>query len=146
MIFSRAVKKGDWDVKPIPSSYETFRFEYAKGFSDNDIKKLRKGHIPLEQEDKHFIYAENDTIQVISSWSGIPKYTIFLPKEAGTKVSVYAYCDMELMANKYAPHEEIQSAEEKQFEYFVNYYLGADYENYSKWYCKNHKHKIRKGF
>ncbi len=59
------------------------RIEIALTFTDNQFAKLSKGLIPLQMEDKWFIFYENDALYCHRSWTGFGIYQAPLIKEMG---------------------------------------------------------------
>lgn len=60
--------KNDWKNKPMPK--ETISIKLGKKVSKAEIKEIEKGFIPLEMEDKWFIFCEENMIYFHRSWSG----------------------------------------------------------------------------
>ena len=64
--------KGDWKTLDMPEEHETFFI--SRAISPEQMEILRRGHVPVEMEDKWFWYMEGDTLFAHRSWSG---YCIF---------------------------------------------------------------------
>lgn len=62
------VTKADWDISPMPE--KNAQFTIKRKFSDADIARLKKGHLPEEMEDKWFYYYEDGKVYFHRSWSG----------------------------------------------------------------------------
>lgn len=68
--------KADWKTLDFPAEVQTF--EYNREFSEEELNLLKYGHIPREQEDKWFMYMENNVIYIYRSWTGFGIYKIEL--------------------------------------------------------------------
>ena len=68
--------KTDWKTLDFPTEVRTF--EYNREFSEEELNLLKYGHIPREQEDKWFMYMENNIIYFHRSWTGFGIYKIDL--------------------------------------------------------------------
>ena len=64
----------DWTIKEMPEKQAVFELEGS--FTDKQMSNLRRGHIPLEMEDKWFWFMEGDTLYAHRSWSGFCIYKI----------------------------------------------------------------------
>lgn len=62
------VTKADWDISPMPE--KNAQFTIKRKFSDADINRLKKGHLPEEMEDRWFFYYEDGKAYFHRSWSG----------------------------------------------------------------------------
>ncbi len=60
--------KNDWKNKPMPE--ERISIGLNKKVSEAEIKEIEKGLIPLEMEDKWFIFCEQNRIYCHRSWTG----------------------------------------------------------------------------
>ena len=77
--------KESWKTKPPPEKKE--RLGYEALFSDSDADQLMKGLVPLEMEDKWFIYSEDHWLYLYRSWTGALIYWIKLDRSpAGVRV------------------------------------------------------------
>lgn len=62
------VTKNDWEISPMPE--KTCQFKIKRKFSEEAIKRLRKGHLPEDMEDRWFYYYEDGKMYYHRSWSG----------------------------------------------------------------------------
>lgn len=62
------VTKADWNIEPMPE--KNAQFTIKRKFTEEQIKRLKKGHIPEEMEDRWFYYYEDGKIYFHRSWSG----------------------------------------------------------------------------
>ncbi|PIE86107.1 MAG: hypothetical protein CSA05_02160 [Bacteroidia bacterium] len=60
--------KSDWKNNPMPK--ESISINLNKKVSKTEMKEIEKGLIPLEMEDKWFIFCEQNRIYFHRSWSG----------------------------------------------------------------------------
>ena len=64
----------DLKIEEMPEKQAVFELEGT--FTDKQMSNLRRGHIPLEMEDKWFWFMEGDTLYAHRSWSGFCIYKI----------------------------------------------------------------------
>lgn len=62
------VTKDDWETEPMPK--KNTRFTIKRKFSDADIARIKKGHAPVEMEDRWFYYYEDGKAYYHRSWTG----------------------------------------------------------------------------
>ncbi|MCQ2480294.1 MAG: hypothetical protein MJ120_06585 [Clostridia bacterium] len=70
------VTKNDWDTSPMPQ--KNAQFKIKRKFSDENIARLKKGHLPEEMEDRWLYYYEDGKVYFHRSWSGICVYIVEL--------------------------------------------------------------------
>lgn len=68
----QTVQKSDWNIKPMPAENVSLSVNYT--FTPGEMEKIKKGVLPLQMEDKWFIYFENDTLYCHRSWTGFCVY------------------------------------------------------------------------
>ena len=51
-------------------------FTLKRRFTDEEINRLKSGHIPEEMEDRWFSYFEDNKLYIHRSWSGICIYIV----------------------------------------------------------------------
>jgi hypothetical protein len=61
-------RHGDWKTLAFPKAHE--RIEYQRTFSQREWIRVRMGLCPVEQEDKWFVYADNEWLWLHRSWTG----------------------------------------------------------------------------
>lgn len=67
--------KSDWpDLKPMPASYEDMKIELH--FNAAHMHNLRLGFIPSDQNEKWFLYFEDNILHIHRSWTGIKMYEV----------------------------------------------------------------------
>lgn len=69
-----------WKLLPEPSEREWI--ELAMNFSDWELEKLKRGHIPSVMEDRWFIFFENDWVFFCRSWTGAVTFGVRLETSA----------------------------------------------------------------
>ena len=60
----------------MPSERE--RIELHRRFSREEYERLARGHIPESQDDRWFIYVEDDVVHIHRSWTGFSIFEIEL--------------------------------------------------------------------
>lgn len=105
------VTKEDWEIEPMPK--KTARFTIERKFTDEEIKRLKKGHIPGEMEDKWFFYYEEGKAFFHRSWTGTCIFVVEFNFETN-KHSVTVNRD----ENQYSNTDMIEDIE------LINYLLG----------------------
>lgn len=85
-ISMKIATKTDWKTLDFPAEVRTF--EYNREFSEEELNLLKYGHIPREQEDKWFMYMENNIIYFHRSWTGFGIYKIELKLDNNHMVTV----------------------------------------------------------
>lgn len=70
------VTKNDWEIYPMPA--QTTQFVIKRKFSDAQIARLKRGHLPEEMEDRWFYYYEDGKVYFHRSWSGNCIYIVEL--------------------------------------------------------------------
>ena len=69
---SKVATKESWEIKPMPEdSEETSIIKLTLALSHENMKKLRRGHIPEAQEDHWFMYCDGEYIRYYRSWTGM---------------------------------------------------------------------------
>ncbi len=66
---TRVATAADWKTVPLPDRYAVLTPDFSLDAAESAL--MRQGMIPLEMEDKWFLYCEGDTLHVHRSWSGI---------------------------------------------------------------------------
>lgn len=80
------VKKEDWKRCELPAQTEQFILERA--LTAEELRLIRQGLLPLEMEDKWFIYCEGDILFIHRSWTGHCIYRVALSQGGALKVAV----------------------------------------------------------
>lgn len=80
------VKKEDWKNHAMPAQTEYFVLE--RTLTENELARLRHGHLPQEMEDKWFCYCEGDTLFIHRSWTGHCIYLVALSQSGVLNVTV----------------------------------------------------------
>ena len=65
---SKQAEPGDWRTKALPDRHTTLRLDRA--FSSQEVERIRLGVIPVQMEDKWFIYWKDDSLYFHRSWTG----------------------------------------------------------------------------
>jgi hypothetical protein len=77
--------RSDWETESLSEKRE--RVEVRRRYSLFDWERIQMGFLPMEMEDKWFIYAENYSVRFHRSWTGICIYTAeFEPCETGVNL------------------------------------------------------------
>jgi ADP-ribosyl-[dinitrogen reductase] hydrolase len=83
---SHIAQPTDWKTEPMPG--ETDRLDFQRIFSSEEFQRMKTGLVPIEMEDKWFIYYENDTLNIHRSWTGFHMYKITLQPLADNTYAV----------------------------------------------------------
>ncbi len=71
----QAATKIDWpELHPMPTSYEEMKIELH--FNASHMRNLRRGFIPVDQDQKWFLYFEDNILHMHRSWSGMKMYEV----------------------------------------------------------------------
>ncbi|HEY5999597.1 MAG TPA: hypothetical protein VI078_09910 [bacterium] len=70
----KSAKKSDWNTVELPSARVTVTL--GRTFTSQEMKKIRKGVIPEQMEDKWFVYWHNNTLFFHRSWTGFCVYVV----------------------------------------------------------------------
>jgi len=70
----KAAKPSDWKTKPLPKRHTTIPLD--RSFSLQEMRRIRKGLIPDQMEDKWFIYWEDSSLYFHRSWTGYCVYVV----------------------------------------------------------------------
>lgn len=71
----QAATKIDWpELRPMPTSYEDMKIELH--FNASHMRNLRRGFIPVDQDQKWFLYFEDNILHMHRSWSGTKMYEV----------------------------------------------------------------------
>lgn len=83
--------------KTLPSPDERVRLVIPEIFSDSVGDRIRGGHIPVDMDDRWFIYFENDWLHFHRSWTGAQIFALRLDDcPAGVRVTdAWASRDLE---------------------------------------------------
>ena len=65
-----------WKIEPMPAQRE--RIELHRRFSRKAYERLARGHIPESQDDRWFIYVEDDVVHIHRGWTGFSIFEIEL--------------------------------------------------------------------
>ncbi len=60
--------KDDWNVEPMPK--KNLKFTIKRKFSEEEINRIKKGHIPYDMDDRWFNYYEDGKGYYYRSWTG----------------------------------------------------------------------------
>ncbi len=117
------VKKEDWKTFEMPQQRD--HFEITSSLTQRQTDLLRRGHLPLEMEDKWFRYMEGDLLYVHRSWSGFCIYIADFSEKGKIRVTVnrdqeqYACTDME--------------EDRKRFSDLLSGWIAESYDPYEEW-------------
>jgi len=78
----KSAKPMDWKTLVMPTKHATVRLNHT--FSALEMKPIRRGYVPQQQEDKWFIYWKDDTLFLHRSWTGCCIYVIRFRAEEGS--------------------------------------------------------------
>ena len=78
----KIVKRPDWKIFPLPARFSTISLDRTYTAEESDL--IMAGFLPLEMEDKWFLFFENDTLFFHRSWTGFCIYQVHFVRESGT--------------------------------------------------------------
>ena len=70
----KSAKRSDWKTLPLPEQRATIELDLR--FTPDEFEQIKRGVIPVEMEDKWFIYWEDDTLFFHRSWTGFCVYAV----------------------------------------------------------------------
>lgn len=70
----KTAKPTDWKTQPLPSKRATIRLD--RTFSPQEMTRIFRGLVPVQMEDKWFIYWKDDTLFFHRSWTGYCVYVV----------------------------------------------------------------------
>jgi len=70
----KSAKRSDWKTLPLPEQRATIELDLR--FTPAEFEQIKCGVIPVEMEDKWFIYWQNDTLFFHRSWTGFCVYVV----------------------------------------------------------------------
>lgn len=77
----RTAKHGDWDTKPLPEKRADIPLDYE--YTPEERKRIVRGFIPEQMEDKWFVVYEDHKLFFYRSWTGFCIYIAHF-KDDGT--------------------------------------------------------------
>jgi len=83
---SEPATSASWKIKPLPEKRAPLRYE--RRFSAAEHARLVRGLVPVEMEDKWFIYLEDGLLRLHRSWTGACIYGVRLAMEGDGEGSV----------------------------------------------------------
>jgi hypothetical protein len=79
----------DWKTKPLPKKRKTIPLD--RRFTPTEMGQISKGFIPLEMEDKWFIYYKESTLFIYRSWTGYCIYVVKFVEDRHGASMIQAY-------------------------------------------------------
>lgn len=80
---TRAATANDWpDLQPMSRSHERISLDLA--FTARQMRNLRRGFIPLDQDQKWFLYFEDSTLHIHRSWTGYKMFEVVFAVDGDT--------------------------------------------------------------
>ena len=84
----KIVKHADWKTIPLPESFSTIPLD--RTYSEEQSDLIMAGFLPMEMEDKWFLFFENDTLFCHRSWTGSCIYQIHFVREGRSLRATHA--------------------------------------------------------
>jgi hypothetical protein len=79
----RSANRQSWhNLQPLPAQRTMLPFQ--RSFSEDEYARLAAGFIPVEMEDKWFIFMEHDRLYFHRSWTGYCIFELGLVQEGGS--------------------------------------------------------------
>ena len=69
---ARNARRGDWNALPMPASRATIAID--RRFSAEEMRRIRRGVLPEQMEDKWFAFFEDGKLYLHRSWTGYCNY------------------------------------------------------------------------
>jgi len=82
------ITRFDWKVFPLPESFSTIQLN--RTYSDEESDLIMAGFLPLEMEDKWFLFFEKDTLFCHRSWTGYCIYQVHFVSEHNSLRATHA--------------------------------------------------------
>ena len=77
----KTAKSTDWKTEVLPSKRSTIRLD--RTFSPEEMKRICRGLVPQQMEDKWFIYWKDDALFFHRSWTGVCIYVVRFASDVG---------------------------------------------------------------
>ena len=81
----KVAKPDSWKTKPMADAVAVL--EYYANFSSAEFERISRGLVPVEMEDKWFIFLDGNTLNLHRSWTGHCIYQVEFDRD-GEKYSV----------------------------------------------------------
>ena len=78
----KTAKPTDWKTQTLPSKRTTIHLD--RTFSSQEMKRICRGLVPKQMEDRWFIYWKDDTLFFHRSWTGYCIYVVHFVAEGGS--------------------------------------------------------------
>lgn len=117
-----AVTRNDWKRSEMPERYEEFAL--SQEISQRQLKILKKGHYPVEMEDKWFFYMEGDVLYAHRSWTG---FCIYVARFTDGKITVTVNRDPQQYTCT-----DIEE-DKKRFTDLLSWWIKDPYDHYNEW-------------
>lgn len=107
-------KKEDWNTEPFPAL--TRELPFVRHYTPAEMEKLAQGLVPMEMEQKWFVYFDDNTLHFHRSWTGNKIYEVsFLPGASGGRSDkAVVNCD----PSQYRANHDCK--EEELLDYLIN--------------------------
>ena len=76
----KCVKRSDWKILPLPERFATILLNQTYFAEESDL--IMAGFLPLEMEDKWFLFFENDILFCHRSWTGFCIYQVHFERDS----------------------------------------------------------------
>lgn len=131
----KIAEREDWKTKPMPERHD--KFIYQRVLQKEQMETLKRGHIPLEMEDKWFWYMRGDTLYAHRSWTGCCIFRVDFHPDGKNFVTVnrdpgqYGSTDIKEDAEKL--HE------------LLSWWTQGPYDYYNEWLSEVYKDLVKAG-
>ena len=115
--------RNDWTTQNMPEQHAAFILR--RPIPPEQMAILRRGHIPMEMEDKWFWYMEGDTLYAHRSWTGMCVYRVDFQPDGDHIVAV----------NRDPQQYRCDSTEEDahRLNDLLDWWTQSPYDHYSEW-------------
>lgn len=86
---ARKATRADWETKPMTESRETLPLRLS--FNEEEFQSLQQGLIPIQMEDKWFIFYEEEWLYFHRSWTGFCAFQVRVEKVDAKYITAEAW-------------------------------------------------------
>ena len=105
----KRVKRPNWKLFPLPEKYSVIPLD--RMYSDEESDLIMAGFLPLEMEDKWFLFSENDVLFCHRSWTGYCIYQVhFVRQGSGTSLRA-THAEVNRNPEQYSNTDDAEDAE-----------------------------------
>jgi hypothetical protein len=84
----KVAKPADWKTEHLPAKHTTVSLN--RRFTPDEMKRIKRGLIPEQMEDKWFIFFDQDMLHFHRSWTGFCIYKAYFQKDGDGYILTHA--------------------------------------------------------